>query len=288
MGWWTVRIWLALSLRRRSWSCATLPTPPEPQTRDDDAVPCLVADQPEGHSGEIQQVGLSPAERIGRVASDWLHDRPGRHRWGLEPVEVAMFAIIAAVVLSVLAGALSAIDLYEPLEGNQAAFVIDAVTQWADLPVALGLLGAALLAWYQTERSCTQIGNWLRDDEWYEGTLNDEELSAEIDRIVATGLRRLRRQRFAVVCIGVLGLLTAAASLTFLYWVFTLGANSAQNAWGYFALVLSRLPVVVPALACVVIAPTIWARGSDLLRRDDTDAGFKEEPEHPAAPELIS
>jgi hypothetical protein len=252
------------------------------------AVPCLVADEPKGPSDEDQEDGLSPAERIGRVASDWLHDRPRPYRWGLEPVEVAMFAVIAAVVLSVLAGVLQAIDLYEPLEGNQAAFVIDAVTQWADLPVALGLLGAALLAWYQTERSCIQVENWLRDDEWYEGTLKDEELAAEIDGIVSTGLRRLRRQRFAAVCIGLLGLLTAAASLTLLYWVFTLGANSALNAWGYFALVLSRLPVVVPALACVVIAPSIWARGSDLLRRYDSGVGFKDEPEHPAAPEPIS
>ena len=237
------------------------------------AVPCLVADEPKGPSDEDQEDGLSPAERIGGAVSDWLHDRPRRQRWSLEPVEVAMFAVIAAVVLSALAGALSAIDL--PLEGNQAAFVIDVVTQWADLTVALGLLGAALLAWYQTERSCAQIENWLRDDEWYEGTLNDEELAAEIDRIVATGLRRLRRQRFAVVCIALLGLLTAAASLTFLYWLFTLGANSSLSPWGYLSAVLSRLPVVVPALACVVIAPSIWARGSDLLRRDDSGVGFK-------------
>ena len=251
------------------------------------AVPCLVANEPKGPSDETRKTAfrlpseLAVPSLIGYTTDPGVTDGAwSQSKWQCSRSSQQWFFRSWPELCRRLT--------CTSREGNEAAFVIHAVTQWADLPVALGLLGAALLAWYQTERSCAQIENWLREDEWYEGTLNDEELAAEIDRIVASGLRRLRRQRFAVVCVGLLGLLTAAASLTFLYWVFTLGANSALSPWGYLSVVLSRLPVGVPALACVVIAPTIWARSSDLLRRDDSGAGFKDEPEHPAAPEPIS
>jgi hypothetical protein len=58
--------------------------------------------------------------------------------------------------------------------------------------------------------------------------------------------------------------------------------------YGYVAYVAERLATVIPALACLVIAARAWARGSYLLRADELDPAYEDEPEQPAEPEAVS
>ena len=91
-------------------------------------------------------------------------------------------------------------------------------------------------------------------------------------------LRRLRRSRLALVCLGFLGLLSGAASITLLVVVLrrAVGSSPSPTWYSYAGVVVQTLAVAVPALACVVVATRGWTRGSDLLRGDDADAGFKD------------
>ena len=66
---------------------------------------------------------------------------------------------MVGVVLLIAGGLLSGFDVSQatPLGLDKSEFLLEAMTQWAGLPVALVLLGVALLAWYQAERDLEDI-----------------------------------------------------------------------------------------------------------------------------------
>jgi Na+/melibiose symporter-like transporter len=103
-------------------------------------------------------------------------------------------------------------------------------------------------------------------------------------------LRRLNLTRLALACIVVLGLVTAVAAIATVVWYFHSNMNFAgRTPWyGHVAYVAGGLAVVIPALACTVIAARAWARTSYLLMTDETDAAYEDEPEQPAEPESVS
>lgn len=249
------------------------------------AVQCPVADEPEQPAGTVEDDSLSPAERVGNAFSDWLHDRPRRRRRRFEPVEIALFSVIAGVTLIIVAGLVAA---FTNFWSAGAWTLIGVTTQWAQLPIAAVLLGACLLASYQNRRACDELGSCLNQDETYEG--EREELSAEVEQTMTSLVRHLNRARVALACIAVLGLLTATAAVAELVGaIHTLpGFIERPRWWGYIAFVAGSLAVIIPALACVVIAPRGWVRGSDLLSGNDADAPFEDEPEHPAEPQAVS
>jgi peptidoglycan biosynthesis protein MviN/MurJ (putative lipid II flippase) len=80
--------------------------------------------------------------------------------------------------------------------------------------------------------------------------------------------RQLLRSRLALVCVGFLGLLSGAASITLLVVVLqrAVGSSPSPTWYSYAGVVVQTLAVVTPALACVVIATRGWTQGSDLLR----------------------
>jgi hypothetical protein len=110
-----------------------------------------------------------------------------------------------------------------------------------------------------------------------------------IDQTMTSVLRRLNRSRLALACIAVLGLVTAVAAIAAVVWNFHSNLNFAGRAplYGYVAYVAEGLATVIPALACLVIAARAWARGSYLLRADEPDPAYEDEPEQPAEPEAV-
>jgi lysylphosphatidylglycerol synthetase-like protein (DUF2156 family) len=240
-----------------------------------------VADEQEPPVGEAAQESLSLAERLARAYYDWRHDEQ-RHRenW-FEPVEMVLFAVIVGVTLiiaaDILVGFASAL--------NQDAWTLVGITtQWAQLPIAIALLGASLLGWYQCSRSCDEFESYLNQGGSDQGDTDD------IDQTMTVLLRRLNLTRLALACIVVLGLVTAVAAIATVVWYFHSNMNFAgRTPWyGHVAYVAGGLAVVIPALACTVIAARAWARTSYLLMTDETDAAYEDEPEQPAEPESVS
>jgi hypothetical protein len=230
---------------------------------------------------------LSPAERIGGALSDWLQDRPRHQRhWRVNPTEAALVAVVIAVTLLVVSGVLGSWSYWSTTNNRDVTQLIEIITLWADVPIGLALLGAALLAQYQSRRSCDEFELYLGEDE-----TDDDDLDEGIDIEHLTRLlRSLRRTRLATMVIAILGFLTAVAAMTSLIWVFSSTGVSAgtKTPWyGYLGYVLARLAAAIPALACLVIAPRGWARGSRLLKADEADAPFEDEPELPAEPGAI-
>jgi hypothetical protein len=120
-----------------------------------------------------------------------------------------------------------------------------------------------LLGSYQTRRSCDEIDTYLNQDETYPEAPGNEKGTDEIQEVMTSLLRHLNRSRSALACIAVLGLLTATAAVTALVGAFhaSPGYIGRPPWYGYLAFVAESLAVIIPALACVVIAPRAWARG---------------------------
>jgi hypothetical protein len=232
------------------------------------------------------QESLSLAERLANAYSAWLHDdlRPRRRRF--EPLEIVLFSAIAGVTFIIIAQLLAGFATV----GNQDAWNLIAVTtQWAELPVAIALLGASLLGWYQSARCCDEFEMYLNQDEPDQDETGDN-LAIVIDQAMTLLLRRLTRSRSALACIGVLALLTAAAAIAGVVWEFhsTPGFVSRPPWYGYVAYVAEGLATVIPSLACLMIAARAWAGGSYLLRADEPAAAFEDAPEQPAEHEAVS
>jgi len=231
-----------------------------------------------------EEESLSPAEHIGRAFHDWLQDHPRRERRGrFEPVEVAIFTVIVAIACLILAGAFAALGD----SSGQGFTFFDALgiaTQWAQPPLVIAILGATLLASYQNRRSGDELESYLDDDD-----ASEAEVGADMNRVTTSALRHLRRSRLALVCLGLLGLLSAAAGITLTSWDLQRGTGllGSTTRYAYAAIVVGTLAVVIPALACVVIAARGWTRGSYLLKGDEQDAGFGNEPEQPAKAESV-
>ena len=112
--------------------------------------------------GATAQESLSLAERLARAYYDWLHDDQRHREKRFEPVGMVLFAIISGVTLVIIAQLLAGFATV----GNQDAWNLIAVTtQWAELPVAIALLGASLLGWYQSARCCDEFEMYLNQDE---------------------------------------------------------------------------------------------------------------------------
>jgi hypothetical protein len=242
-----------------------------------------VADGRDPDDDGVEADSLSPAERIGDAMSDWLHGHPQRRNARFEPNEIVLFAIVVGIAFIIVA----AVSENFALGGSVDAWeVLQATTGWAQLPLVATLLGAALLAWYQNERRCKEFEMYMRQGEVDQDAANDEGQEADIERAMTLLLRGLNRSRLSVACIGSLALLTVAAATGLLVGsLHSAGSFGANLPWeSYLAFVAQFLAAVIPALACVVIAQRAWARGSYLLRDDDTDELFEDEPELPAAP----
>jgi hypothetical protein len=239
-----------------------------------------VADVRDPDDGGIGD-SVSPAERIGGALSDWLQDRPRHQRhWRVDPTEAALVAVVIAVTLLVVSGPLGSWSYWSTTNNRDVTQLIEITTLWADVPIGLALLGAALLAQYQSRRSCDEFGLYLGEDETDDDALDED---IDIDHLTRL-MRSLRRARLATVVIAILGFLTAVATMTSLIWVFSsTGVNAGITPWyGYLGIVLARLAAAIPVLACLVIAPRGWARGSRLLKANEADASFEDEPELPA------
>jgi Na+/melibiose symporter-like transporter len=245
------------------------------------AVRCFVADEREPQVDGTAQESFSLAERLASAYYEWLHDDQRHHDTNFEPVGIVLFSVIAGVTLiiaaDILVGFASAL--------NQDAWALVGITtEWAQLPVAVVLLGASLLGWFQCSRTCDEFEAYLNQDE------SDQREADDIDQTMTLLLRRLNRSRIALACLAVLGLVTAAAGIATVVWYFHSNMNFAvRTPWyGHVAYVAGGLAVGIPALACVVIASRGWARGSYLLRADEPDEAFEDEPESPAEAETDS
>jgi hypothetical protein len=218
--------------------------------------------------------------------SAWRNDRPRRERTKrLEPVEIALFSLIVAVALLVAGGLLSGLAASSSAAPgmNGTDYLVEVMTQWASLPLALALLGAMLLAWYQVDRSSSDIDRYeAPNDNWDPGQLHSFELC------LASALSHVRRMRFAVVCVAVIAVATAGASIARLAWEFYdagLGALGQGVQWYTYAeIVIGCIAVVIPALTCIVLGPLVWTRGSRLLEAaddEDGDEAFEDDPVGP-------
>jgi hypothetical protein len=216
---------------------------------------------------EIDDDSLSPAERIGIVLSDWLRDHPSRRRkWRALPSEAVLFALVAAVVLDVIAGTINGVAYWSSFHIGTTGLVFE-VTVWADLPNAAILLATALLALYESRRSCDEFESWIGVDAGEDDAPAGDGPEAGVEDLRRLP-RNLRRTRSATVFIAILGLLTAAAALAALgvqiYLAVSAGGSFTWN--GYLALVLSEAAPTVAGLACLLIASRAWAEESELLR----------------------
>ena len=238
-----------------------------------------MADEREPTDDGTAPESLSLAERLARAYYDWLHDGQ-RHASRFEPVGLVLFAVIAGVALVIAADLLVA---FANVLNQDAWTVLGVATEWAQLPIAVVLLGASLLGWYQCSRACDEYERYLNQDGSDQGEVDD------IVRTMNFLLRRLNRSRLALACIGVLGLVTAVAGISVVVWYFHTNMNFPNGTpwYGQIAYVAGGLAVVIPALACTVIATRAWARGSYVLMADETDAGYEEKPEQPAEPESV-
>jgi len=216
---------------------------------------------------------LSPAEHFASAFSSWLHGDPRHRKTRFEPVEIVLFAIVAGAALVIIASVSNGFAFV----GTQDVWgLLIATTAWAQLSLAIFLLGAALLGRYQSERCCDEFEMYLNDDETDRGAAEDDKSHSDMDQAMSLLLRRLNRSRLAVGCIGVLALVTTVGAVVALIGVLHQGG---QRVWyGYLSEIALYLATVIPALACMVLAGRAWARGSYLLRADDTDALYKDEP----------
>jgi len=115
---------------------------------------------------EIDDDSLSPVERIGIVLSAWLKDHPFRRRkWRVLSTEAVLFAFVVAVVLLVIAGVMNGVAYWSSFHIGNTTELILLVTVWADLPTAVILLGTALLAHYESRRSCDEFESWIGEDD---------------------------------------------------------------------------------------------------------------------------
>jgi hypothetical protein len=229
------------------------------------AVPRLVPVAAETPEGGFEDGSRSPAERIGRAFTDWLQDRPRRDRRPrFEPVEVALFSVVAAVALLIVAGAFSALAYSSQRGFGVIDGVVTALGQWAVPSIALALLGACFLAWHHNRSSCDDIERFLSRAHT-DGTGD----ARATDDLVSSGLGQVRRSRSALVCLAILGLLSAAAAVTILVWELweTVGHAPQLSSYAYASTVLETLAVVVPAVVAVAIAFRGWARATDVLER---------------------
>jgi hypothetical protein len=231
------------------------------------------------------QESLSLAERLARAYYDWLHDKQRHREKRFEPIEMVLFSVTAGVTLIIVGEVLGAVANV----GSQDAWTLVGITsQWAQPPIAFVLLGASLLGWYQSTRSCDEFETYLDQDE-QDQDKPDGKLAAEVDQTTTWLLRRLNRSRLALACIAVLGLVTIAAAIAAAVWQFHALPFPNRMPWyWYVGYVAVCLAVVIPALACVMIAARAWARTSYLLLADETDEAFEDEPEQPAEPESVS
>jgi hypothetical protein len=243
----------------------------------------VVADQHDPTVGGIDEVSHSPAERTSHVPSrgrqDDVEQQPRRT---VLPTEFVLLSVIAAVALLVVSGLVQGFGV-SPQQGVSLWDLWGgAATQWANVPLAVTLLGAALLASYQSLHCCDEIERCLDEREAVRDATHDAELALEPVSALTWGVRHLRRSRWALISLAVLGLATAAASITHLVWEFAVdGYGSPGTTWyAKSDVVALTVAVVIPALACVVIAPKVWGRGSELLRADP-EGWFENEPEHP-------
>ena len=101
-----------------------------------------------------------------------------------------------------------------------------------------------------------RVESLLADDDYEDDASGDAEPVADIEEFMTSLLRRLRRSRSALVCLGFLGLLSGAASITLLVVVLqrAVGSSPSPTWYSYADLVAQTLAVAVPALACVVVA----------------------------------
>ncbi len=235
-----------------------------------------VTDGRDPDDDEVEDDSLSPAERIGDALSDWLHGDPRSRKSRFEPVELVVFAVVAGVALAIFATVTNGFAF----AGTQDVWGLLAVTtDWAQMPIAVFLLGATLLGWYQNERSCNALEMYLNEDETDQEATEDDKVRSDIHQAMSLLLRRLNRSHLAVGCIGVLALVTAATAIVGLISNLQQGGNRVW--YDYLSEIALYLAAVIPALACVIIAQRAWARGSHLLRDDDTDELVGDEPQPP-------
>jgi len=240
-------------------------------------VSAKVADEPDSSGEGFEDDSLSPAERIGDAVSDWLHGHPRIRKSRFEPVEIVLFAIVVGIAFIIVAAVSEAFALGASVG---AWDLLQATTGWAQLPLVVPLLGAALLAWYANERRCDEFQMYMRQDEADQDADDDEDRAGDVEQAMTLLLRALNRSRLAVACIGFLALLTVAGAAGLL--VGTLhsrGSFGGSLPWeSYLTFVAQCIAAVIPALACIVIAGRAWARGSYLLRDDATDAPVEDDP----------
>jgi hypothetical protein len=193
---------------------------------------------------------------------------------------MALFALIFAVAALIASGLLAGLGVssLKNLQLNESDYLVNVMTQWASLPIALALLGAALLAWYQLSRSLSEIDRYESPGDEQSG----EKLEV-LERDITSARGHLRRGRFAVFCTAVLALLTAAASIARLAWEFyyaRLGTLGQGVRWfSYAEIVIGCVAVVIPALGCVVLGPFVWKGGSREAAADDGDKKAMKETE---------
>jgi hypothetical protein len=207
--------------------------------------------------GEIDDESLSPAERIGRAFADWRLDytrRDRRPRFG--PVEVALFSVIAAVALLLTAGVFSALADSSEQGFTVIEGVIGATGQWATPVMAIALLAAAFLDSYQRRRSRAEVDSYLAQDRTDSAASEGAEVTGDIGGPIAPPPSYGRRSRAARACLGLLGLLSASAAMTLMVWVLqkAVGSSPALSGYTYVGVVGETLAVVLPAVACVVVA----------------------------------
>jgi len=221
----------------------------------------------DGANIEIDDDSLSPAERIGIVLSDWLKDHPSRRRKGrVVSTETVLFALAAAVVLTVIAGSINGVAYWSSFHIGTTGLIL-VVTQWAGVPTDLILLGTALLAHYESRRSCDEFESWIGGDAGEDDAPDGDGPGAGVEYPRRLS-RNLRRTRSATVLIAILGLLTAAAALTSLgVLIYAAVSTRGSLAWhDYLAFVLSEVAPAIAGLACLLIASRAWAEESELLR----------------------
>jgi len=237
-----------------------------------------VADVNDPRDNGIEDDSLSPAERISRAFSDWLHGRARVRKRQLEPVEIVLFAIVAGIVFIIVAAVSEVFALGTSVGAWE---LLQATTGWAQLPLVAPLLGTALLAWYLNERRCDRFEMYMRQDEADQRASDDEGSAADIEQAMTLLLRGLNRSRFAIACIGVLAVLTVLGAVGLLVGSLHSGGSfGASLPWeSYLTFVAQCASALIPALACVVISARSWARGSYLLNLDDAEEPVGDKPE---------
>jgi hypothetical protein len=228
---------------------------------------------------------LSPAERIGDALSDCLQDRPLRQRtWRIETTEVVLVVAVVAIVLFVISYVLNGWAIWVATNNKDVTALVELLTNWANMLIALPLLAVALLAQHQSRRCCHEFELYLGEaNEDGGGDATEDGINIEhLTRL----LRGLRRTRLATAVIVTVGCVMGVAALTSLILVLInnqVGAVPNASWYSYLSYTFDRLAAAIPALACVVIAPRGWGRGSQLLKGDEPEEPVEDEPAPAAA-----